>query len=82
MDRLKPSFAPHSRLLIVDSVLRNKSPTPDHTLRDLNMLLIGGKERAEFEWESLLTRGGFELVKIHVAQGGIWTMIEAVQKAS
>jgi O-methyltransferase domain len=55
----------HSRLLICDLVLPDRAPDTDKVLRDLNMLVIGGKERSLSQWSSLLGQAGFKIVKVH-----------------
>ncbi len=57
------------RLLIVDGVLGPPNE-PGQKLMDLLMLSVGGRERTEDEWRSLLTSGGFELHAIRPASYG------------
>ncbi|KAE8446628.1 hypothetical protein EG329_011821 [Mollisiaceae sp. DMI_Dod_QoI] len=60
---------PTPKLLITDLVLPDHSPPPGLVLRDINMLLIGGKERSLSQWEALLAEGGFKIIKMHGQEG-------------
>jgi hypothetical protein len=62
---------PHSKLLICEMVLLEQHPEPIPVMRDINMLLMGGQERNLFQWNALLTKAGFKLLKVHgVGVGG------------
>jgi hypothetical protein len=58
---------PHSRLLICELVLPDRAPDAGKVLRDLNMLVIGGKERSLSQWSSLLGQAGFKVHKVHAS---------------
>ncbi len=67
---------PDSRLLIVDAVLRPGDEPDWAKVIDLHMLvMLGGRERSEEEWRSLLAEGGFTLDRIVPAGPG--TVVEA-----
>ena len=69
---------PSSRLLISELVLPDSNPSPSAVLRDMNMLVIGGKERNVAQWEKLLGDGGFKIVEIHGLGHPHASIIEAV----
>jgi hypothetical protein len=79
MANLAPAMRgnPHSRLLICDLVLPDRSPDASKVLRDMNMLCIGGKERSLAQWQGLLGRGGFKIIKIWGSEQGFNQIIEA-----
>lgn len=59
------SIAENGRMLIVEQVIPEGNEPTYAKLVDLIMLtLVGGKERNQAEWRSLLADGGFELVGI------------------
>lgn len=52
----------HGRLLVVEQILRDDGVPDPALLLDLHMLvLLGGRERTEPEWERLFAAGGFTL---------------------
>jgi len=70
------SIAADGRLLIVDGVVAPGSERDPLKHMDLHMLvMLGGKERTEEEWRTLLTGEGFELVR--VAPSGAKNLVEA-----
>jgi hypothetical protein len=69
-----------SRLIIIDMVLEDQNPNPDKVLRDINMLLIGGKERSKSEWRTLLGQAGFEILDFYGLDSANSNIIEAVLK--
>jgi hypothetical protein len=68
----------HSKLLICELVLQDQYPEPAKVVRDITMLLIGGSERNLLQWNALLKRGGFKIVKVHGVGGENSSIIEAV----
>ena len=48
-------------------------------LFDINMMLIGGRERTEREWRGLLKSVGLRVVKITGPQLGAWTMDSVIE---
>lgn len=55
-----------SRLLILDRLLDGKSHNLDDMLVDIQMLvMLGGKERTELEFQALCSSAGLKIVKIH-----------------
>ena len=69
---------PTSRLLICDLVLPDHNADTGKVLRDINMLLIAGKERSISQWNSLLGQEGFKIVKVHGLGNMNSSIIEAV----
>jgi len=69
---------PQSRLLICDLVLPDHNPDAGKVLRDINMLLIAGKERSLAQWHHLLGQGGFKILKVHGMENVNSSIIEAV----
>ena len=54
-----------SKLLLIETVLKESAPSTFDSLLDLNMLVIsGGCERTETQFKTLLDRSGFRLVRI------------------
>ena len=55
----------HARLLVVESVLSSGNDPDGSKWLDLLMLaLLGGRERDESQWRTLLAAGGFEVVSL------------------
>src|SRR5215210_501443 len=70
------SIAEGGRVLVVEQVLPEGDEPSYGKLIDLIMLtLLGGKERTEAEWRTLLREGGFEL--IGVTTGAAASLLEA-----
>lgn len=69
----------NSRLLIIEVVLDEGRPLSLHdAFLDIQMMaMVDGKERSEAQWKSLLGSSGFELKKIHAANGARLSIIEA-----
>jgi hypothetical protein len=68
---------PHSRLLICDLILPDRNPPPGKVLRDLNILLVAGKERSLAQWTSLLEKGGFKILNSFGLEDPMFGIIEA-----
>jgi hypothetical protein len=72
------------RLLIIEFILPETINQPDARLEsrlmsDLNMLVVtGGKERTEQEWQTILKSSGFECQAIVPVPGETVSIIEAV----
>ena len=67
--------------MIVDIVLPDIGAELLPALFDINMMLIGGRQRTEREWRGLLKDVGLRVMKITGPKPGAWTMdsvIEAV----
>ena len=48
-------------------------------LFDINMMLMGGRERAEREWRALLKDVGLRVMKITGPKPGAWTMDSVIE---
>ena len=59
------------RVLIVEKVIRPGNDPEFAKLLDLNMMAIGGKERTEEQYSSLLADAGFNLAKVHATPGPV-----------
>ncbi len=68
---IRRAIAPNGKLLVVDYVV-GPGNTPDPAkLMDLEMLMIGGKERTETEWRELFHAGGFALQRVIPTPAGL-----------
>jgi hypothetical protein len=54
----------HARLLVLESVLEHGNEPSGAKWLDLLMLVLGGRERTEPEWQGLLADAGFEVMSI------------------
>ena len=62
---IRASIAPGGKLLLLESVLPERSSSDIGLLIDLEMLLaVGGRERTHAKWANLLGRAGFRLNRI------------------
>jgi predicted O-methyltransferase YrrM len=60
------AIRPDGRLLIIDRVIRPGNQPSAGKFMDLRMMLehVGGRERTEAEWQSLLSSSGFSAARI------------------
>jgi hypothetical protein len=73
----RKAMSGNSRLLVLESVLRQGNEPGMGKLMDMNMLVIhGGLERTEAEYAKLLRQSGFVLAKTEVT-GSVVDVIEA-----
>ena len=73
------SIAEDGCLLVVEQVLpEGDEPSYAKLLDPIMLVLLGGKERTESEWRTLLQQGGFEL--IGTATGPATSLIEAAPR--
>ena len=71
-----------SKLLLIETVLAEGSPSTFDSLLDLNMLVIsGGCERTEAQFGNLLGRSGFRLVRVLPTLSPV-SILEAVRTPS
>ena len=78
-------MGPGSRILIGELVLPTRAPLGSDMTpfwMDIAMLAIGGKERSEKEFATLLNAAGLRLVKIWPAESGMQAILEAVLEHS
>jgi len=76
LENASKSLAKGGSLLIVEKVIRPGNEPSFVKLLDLNMMAIGGKERTELQYRTLLERAGIHLHWIHETPGPI-DVIEA-----
>jgi len=68
---------PNARLFIIDDVLpEGNEPHPGKWIDLQMMVVLGGRERTEADWRSLLSANGLTLSKVHSL--GRSNMIEAI----
>jgi SAM-dependent methyltransferase len=61
---IRTAAAPDARLLVVESVISPGNEPQGAKWLDLLMLVLGGRERTETEWRSLLEGAGFRIEQI------------------
>ncbi|KAI4591940.1 hypothetical protein KJ359_012071 [Pestalotiopsis sp. 9143b] len=71
------AMGPKSRVLIADIMMPQTKAPWYMAVQDLNMMVIGGIERTEEQWRSLLTKANLSLTKIWKSQGSHHVIIEA-----
>lgn len=65
LHRCREAVTVTSRLLLVEAVLESGDDPDWGKMLDLHMLvMLGGRERTEDEWRTLLDRGGFDLLPV------------------
>jgi O-methyltransferase domain len=65
LGNIRGAIAPDGKLLLLESVLPERSSSDIGLLIDLEMLVVvGGKERTHAEWANLLSRAGFRLNRV------------------
>ncbi|EKD16415.1 o-methyltransferase [Drepanopeziza brunnea f. sp. 'multigermtubi' MB_m1] len=69
--------SPTSRLLICELVLPDRNPSASQVLRDINMLVIAGKERSKSQWNKLLGEAGYEIMGFYGSESANSGIIEA-----
>ncbi len=69
---------PHSKLLICDLILADRYPEPAIVIRDINIMLLAGKERSLGQWHDLLGKTGFKIVNVYGMEVANSSIIEAV----
>jgi hypothetical protein len=69
--------APHSRLLVVETILPDEPQPSPVAFMDLNMLvMLNGRERTVSEYTALLRDAGYEVERF-IPTGGMFGLIEA-----
>lgn len=79
LEQLKPAMKDgYSTVLINEIIVPHQNPTWPVTSMDILMLVLGAmQERTEAQWESLLQRAGFRILKIYSYEMGSESLIEA-----
>ncbi|KAI1127812.1 S-adenosyl-L-methionine-dependent methyltransferase [Nemania abortiva] len=74
---MKPGY---SKLLICEMIMLEKRASTFYAILDMTMMAFnGGMERAESQWEDLMTRAGLEVTKIwHSPQEGVDDIVEVM----
>ncbi|HJT91058.1 MAG TPA: methyltransferase [Mycobacterium sp.] len=77
LGNVRTAIASDGKLLLLESVLPERSSSDIGMLIDIEMLVaVGGKERTRAEWTSLLRRAGFQLNRVVETATGV-SIIEA-----
>lgn len=73
----RAAIAPGGRLMVLEVIVPDSPGTDFSHMMDMNMLVMtGGMERTEKEYEALLARGGFRLARV-VRSASPFSVIEA-----
>lgn len=75
---MKEAMEKHSRLFICDRVFYDEKADTISLLQDMNMMVIGGKERSLKQWEQLLGSEGYAIVKVWGSDSAHAQILEAV----
>lgn len=80
LDNCRQAIHPYGKLLVVEQVIPPANEPSLGKWLDLHMLvLLGGQERTESEYRSLLAAAGFELTRVIPTQSGA-SIVEAVPR--
>ncbi len=78
LDNCRRAMGPNGRLLLVEMVLpAGDTPHPGKMLDMVMLVLPGGQERTEAEYETLLSKAGFRLTCV-VPTASAVSIVEAV----
>jgi hypothetical protein len=78
LSTVRAAMRTSARLVIVEQVVGPPNEEPTSKFSDLNMLvMLGGRERSEAEWQSLVKEGGFQTATLHRTGSPSW-LIETV----
>jgi hypothetical protein len=76
---IRKNMPPNAKVLIIDAVLKEPNEPDLGKIIDLEMLMLpGGMERTADEFDTLLAKAGFSLIRIIPTQGPM-SIIEAVK---
>lgn len=75
LGHLRDAMTPNSRILITEQVVTNP-PSSLTAQTDLVLMNIGGKERTEKDWRTLIATAGLEIVKFWNAEATEVSVIE------
>jgi hypothetical protein len=80
LQRVKQAMKPgYSKLLLHEMILPEKGASSFHAMLDLTMMIFnGGMERTAKQWESLLAKAGFEVVKVWLPEDDADGIVEAM----
>jgi hypothetical protein len=80
LSNCRKAMATKAKLLLVEELLCGPNQPCQAKVSDINMLVrVGGRNRTEKEYRTLLTNGGFAVTRVLPAQGDLH-VIEAVPK--
>ena len=68
----------HSRIVIIDAVLPGTNAPLFWSLLDIGMIMLGGMERTQTQWRTLLEGVGLRVVRVAEGPGGQGRVIEAI----
>jgi hypothetical protein len=71
LKNIRRAITANGKLLVADYVVGSPNAPDTAKLMDLEMLMIGGKERTEPEWHALFREGGFELQRVVPTPAGL-----------
>ncbi|KAK9413324.1 putative O-methyltransferase domain-containing protein [Seiridium unicorne] len=71
------AMGPESRVLIADISMPLVGAPWSMVVQDLNMMVLGGIERTEEQWDSLLAKAGLVLTKIWRTEGSNHVLLES-----
>lgn len=79
LQQCRQAMTTDARLLVIERVMPPGNTLSVTKLRDLHMLIgnVGGRERTEAEWRTVLVAGGFRLGS-KIAAGPAYHVLEAV----
>lgn len=78
LKQIVPAMAPDSKILIAENVLPETGVQGMASFMDMVMLCIGGKERTQANFESILQTAGLKLDGVYKTPGGMpFGMVEA-----
>jgi len=82
LERVREAMPSHGKLIIVDAVVPQSGGLHPSMLADLFMMVIlGGKERTEPDWDRLLETAGFRLTRTVQAENTGGTLVHALVEA-
>jgi len=73
---------PTSRLILVENVIPEGASFYFGKWTDLEMLVVGGRERTETEYRALLTAAGFDLQEVVVTHSPLSLLVAKTSVAS
>ncbi|MDG4763509.1 methyltransferase [Solwaraspora sp. WMMD406] len=80
--RVHQAMPPHGKLIVIDSVVPESGGLHPSMLADLFMMVIlGGKERTEADWQRLLFEAGFRMTRAVQADNVGDTLVHALVEA-
>ena len=72
---IRAAMDPDSRILIDDAVLPDTGANWRSATADLAMMTFAGKERTEYQWQSLAESAGLRVEQIHTYVASTYTAV-------